>query len=176
MSISTDTDSGSLRFNTMKSRKRIVPAKEAVEIELYILAKAESPLAKQLSVEYGPTDIVEGVHYPIAAQKRMILIEGDNYTELMSASPSWATDKPAETYRDSDLLDFIEIVEERLADKEAADSQARVSARRDQKELDDRIKASVKARRAARKKQRVQVEAERAERIAARRKKEDRSQ
>lgn len=35
-------------------------------------------------------------------------ITGDDFTELMSASPTWAPGKPANTYRNEDLWIFID--------------------------------------------------------------------
>lgn len=37
-----------------------------------------------------------------------INIDGDDFTELMSAGPSWAPTKPANTYRNEDLWVFID--------------------------------------------------------------------
>lgn len=35
-------------------------------------------------------------------------IDGDDFTELMSANPPWAPNKPAGTYRNEDLWIFID--------------------------------------------------------------------
>ena len=35
------------------------------------------------------------------------VIDGDNYTDLMSDRPSWAPNKPAGTFREDDLWQFI---------------------------------------------------------------------
>ena len=37
-------------------------------------------------------------------------IKEDNFTDLMSANPSWAPNKPAGTYRNEDLWHFIDII------------------------------------------------------------------
>lgn len=35
-------------------------------------------------------------------------IQGDDFAELMSAGPSWAPNKPANTYRNEDLWVFVD--------------------------------------------------------------------
>jgi len=34
-------------------------------------------------------------------------VDGDNYAELMSANPTWAPNKPAGTFREEDLWQYI---------------------------------------------------------------------
>jgi len=37
----------------------------------------------------------------------MCCVDGANYVELMSASPSWAPNKPAGTFREEDLWQYV---------------------------------------------------------------------
>ena len=38
---------------------------------------------------------------------QIITIQGDSYTELMGANPTWSPNKPANTFRQDDLWEFV---------------------------------------------------------------------
>ena len=43
----------------------------------------------------------------------VIMIMNDDYTDLMSANPSWASNKPAGTFRKEDLWHFVDLIRSR---------------------------------------------------------------
>lgn len=98
----------------MKSKVRVIEAvAERVE-EVYIFAKSESLVNRTLIISYGPGVVQNGKIVVKPNDCRDLTIQGEDYDELMSESPEWAPNKPAGTYRDEDLLAYLDVVEERV--------------------------------------------------------------
>ena len=66
----------------------------------------EFPEEMFVRVIVGTTD-ANGV-FIVPQQYRAYIIDGDDYTELLSPNPSWDTAKPGGTYFNEDLWHFID--------------------------------------------------------------------
>ncbi len=85
------------------ARQSVIPSQTVIE---EISAIEEYVSASFIRVSVG---VVDGNgKFVMPQQFRQYEIKGDNFAELMSASPSWAPNKPSNTYRNDDLWIFID--------------------------------------------------------------------
>jgi hypothetical protein len=86
-------------------REITIPAETVYED---IQSLQEFPEDQLVRVIVGITD-VDGT-FIVPQQYKTYEIQGDMYTELNSANPSWDTEKPAGTYFNRDLWHFIDLL------------------------------------------------------------------
>jgi len=63
---------------------------------------------KYIDVTYGIGSVIQGVFVINVGQVITVRIEGDDYTKLLSDSLPWSPNKPANTFREEDLLRLID--------------------------------------------------------------------
>ena len=84
------------------ARESVIPA-QTVREELRAIEEITGQLVR---VSVGVVDASGEFLVPQTFSSYEIL--GDDFTELMSAGPAWALNKPAGTYRNEDLWVFID--------------------------------------------------------------------
>ncbi len=85
------------------AREYVIPTKTVMEA---ISAIEEYITANLVRVSIGVVD-AEGA-FVVPQTFSQYEINGADFTELMSAGPAWALNKPAGTYRNDDLWIFID--------------------------------------------------------------------
>jgi len=87
-----------------------IPARRA---RYYLSGFSHSVEAREVNVSIGIGSEVDGQVVMEPGSVRNVRISGEDYDELLSASPEWAPGKPAGKFRPEDLLAFVFIVESR---------------------------------------------------------------
>lgn len=159
----------------MVSKRITVPAQEASELEIQLIAVSHSLVRRQIEVVYGPVDDSTTPPTPILEAMTRLVINGEWYDELFSAYPDWSPLKPEGVYRDEDLLDFaLDVgprikawnIEEPARRKAEHDAMLEAAAEESEEKRAAKIKAN-KKKSADRKKARQARAEERAEAQAA---------
>ena len=90
----------------MGTRSKVIPAVLERTVTEVIITVTHDLFNQQISVTTGYLDqdrIEKGT-------TRIAIIRGTEYTEFMSANPSWAPDKPADRFRSEDIFSYFDHV------------------------------------------------------------------
>ncbi len=92
----------------MFTRKKTLEAVPQSEITEAVLAVSYSFINKDMEVLCGAVQVVDGEMKVVDGSTRRETISGPDYAEFMSDKPAWSPSKPAETFRDEDILLFLD--------------------------------------------------------------------